>query len=90
MPEEAHVLETRPQLNKLLLTKVSFVYKAGKDEDAYWLAQNSRQSKKHQGLYMSFTCLQKVYSVLHHKARYEKAHGEIGSGQQYTTFNIWF
>ena len=59
--------------------QVSFVYRVGVIEDAYWLAQNSRQSKKQAGLSMVFTCLQKVYSVLHFKAKYEKVHGEVGA-----------
>ena len=57
--------------------QTGFVYKGGQTiDDTYWMAQNSRQSKKKAGLTMTFTCLQKIYSVLHFKSRYEKSHGD--------------
>ena len=52
--------------------------RATRDDDIFWLAQNNRQSKKAAGLSMTLTCLQKMYSVLNHKARVEKANGGKG------------
>ena len=58
-----------------MLSEVSFSYHVCGDADKFWLAQNARQSKKHQDLTMTLTCLQKIYSVLNHKARLERANG---------------
>ncbi|CAE7699222.1 Gyltl1b [Symbiodinium sp. CCMP2592] len=60
---------------KFAFLTVSFSYHVCSDADAFWMAQNSRQAKKHADMTMTLTCLQKIFSVLNHKARLEKANG---------------
>ena len=64
---------------RLLSAEVSFVYKVARDDELYWMAQNARQHKLADSMTMTLTCVQKVYSVLNHKVRYEKLNGEIGA-----------
>ena len=62
---------------RFAVLQTGYVHRGGQTNDeTYWIAQNLRQAKKKSGLTMTFTCLQKIYSVLHYKSRHEKSHGE--------------
>ena len=69
--------DARMQAWKHAILNVSYIYKVASNEDVWWIAQNNRQTKKSHGVNMSLTCLQKIFSVLNHKSRYEKTHGEV-------------
>ena len=62
---------------KYAILHMNFVYKLTNDEDVFWMAQNKRQEKIKQAQTMGLTCIQKIFSVLNHKARHERTHGEI-------------
>ena len=62
---------------KYAVLHTSFHYKVAKEDEIFWLAQNNRQHKKSDGITMSLTCLQRIFSILNHKQRHEKMHGEI-------------
>ena len=61
---------------KFLGLQTASVHKVGVGEDAYWLAQISRQAKKRRALQCRLHASKKIYSVLHFKSHYEKTHGE--------------
>ena len=69
--------EQRVQAWKYAILNVSFVYRVATHEDVWWMAANNRQKKKSHGMNMTLTCLQKIFSVLNHKNRHERLHGEI-------------
>ena len=60
---------------KHAIVNTSYVYKVAKEDEVFWMAQNSRQLKKSQSMSMALTCLQKILSVLNHKARLERSNG---------------
>ena len=62
---------------KYAVLHTSFHYKVAKEDEIFWLVQNNRQHKKSDGITMSLTCLQRIFSILNHKQRHEKLHGEI-------------
>ena len=68
---------------KHALLNVSFIYKVASTEDVWWTAMNNRQKKKNHGMTMTLTVLQKMFSVLNHKSRYERSHGEISASSKH-------
>lgn len=63
-----------------VLAKVKFCYKAiSSEESIFWQAQNERMSYKTAAASMTLTAIQRIYSVLQHKQRYEASHGEISA-----------
>ena len=69
--------ELKMQAWKHAILNVSFIYKVATHDEIWWMAMNNRQKKKSHGMNMTLTCLQKVFSVLNHKSRHERNHGEI-------------
>ena len=71
--------DARMQAWKHAMLNVSFIYKVASNDEVWWLAMNNRQKKKKHGMTMTMTCLQKIFSVLNHKSRYERSHGEVSA-----------
>ena len=70
---------TRMEAWKYSVRNVSFKYRVTREDELFWMSQNARQAKLKDAMTMSLTCLQKMFSVLNHKARYEKHHGEVSA-----------
>ena len=67
--------EQRCEAWRHAILSTSFVYKVAKDDEIFWMVHNNRQKKKSQSITMTLTCLQKIFSVLNHKARLERSNG---------------
>ena len=69
--------EARMNAWKYCVRNVSFSYRITREDEVFWMSQNARQAKLKDAMTMAHTCLQKMFSVLNHKSRYEKHHGDI-------------